>query len=70
MQTAVVVRHALKGNWHHAAAAAQQRGNLLEMLESESCAGKDAAVDALRQAIAESDQTLDSIRPLPMVRAS
>lgn len=70
MQTSVLVRHALKGDWDHAAAASRQRGNMLKMLESHSCAGEDTAVNALRQAIAESDQTLDSIQPLPVVRTS
>lgn len=70
MQTSVLVRHAQQGNWHHAAVAARQRGNLLKMLETQSCAGDEACVNALRQAIEESDQTLYSIQPLPMVRTS
>ena len=70
MQTSVLVRHALQGNWHHASVAARQRGNLLKMLETHSCAGEEACVQALRQAIEESDQALHSIQPLPMVHTS
>lgn len=69
-QTSVLVRHAQNGDWNEVEAAARRRRTLLAMLESQRCVGDDPAIDALREAVAESERALDAIRPLPMARAS
>lgn len=57
-QTSQLVRSALGGNWNGVVATAERRRELLGRLEEQCFARDEAAVTALRQAVAESDQAL------------
>lgn len=69
-QTSALVRHAQAGDWRRVEAAASRRGKWLAMLESQYLDGDDVAIDALRQAVAESERALGAIRPLAVACAS
>jgi hypothetical protein len=56
--TSTVVQAGLRGDWGRALAMADHRRNLLARLETESCGAGGSCIEALRQAVRESERAL------------
>lgn len=61
--TARLVREAMQGDWRRATAVSLHRRVLLDKLGAMGLEGEQAAVIALRQAVAESDRALAVMSP-------